>query len=445
MARMSETQNVSYEPAVHHDENDPVRSKQTQLWNNAAKDSSVPPLPNGGLPSLAVCQRLEEEYISSLSVRKRDKALLSQEMFDDIWDVLHDPRGSHLTSQFRYWVRKMFTLATIDDGDKADEDVKPVILHENRPVAVRTQIYDILCYCHQLCGHGGRDRTTATVRAHFSWIPKEVVARFVKACPTCTLKKAGCWGIIPKGKNEEAQSSELYNPELLTMDIPETLEWTVPQPLSGSKAGSKKRIAWNKQPPVNKDVPLSSIQTRFPQPLPTLPHLAHLGTSKPLQIQAGTSLSTVANHSHGYSSWLSDLVGLPNPASATHDRNYMRRTASSNDASFPRARGPGPSMPTLSKSYSEGSPANGRDAYTLRPIVQRPLPRSPSSVLSDGDSTDAGDYGELANAKAWPPIDPILLAEENNVRNANGGFGLRFVTSAIPANEQYTSHVRGDR
>ena len=67
------------------------------------------------LPTRSDYERIEYEYISSLAPKKQQKALISQEMFDDIWDVLHDPRDSSLsTSQFRFWVRKMFTLATLE-------------------------------------------------------------------------------------------------------------------------------------------------------------------------------------------------------------------------------------------------------------------------------------------------------------------------------------------
>ena len=144
-----------------------------------------------GLPSREMYTQLEDDYIKSLSVRKQEKALLTQQMFDHVWDVLHDPDACKVgTPQFRWWVRKMFVLAyTASNG--ADADLKPVVMHEDRPVVVKDQIYDVLSYCHLLANHGGRDRTTAVVREHYSWVPKELVARFVKVCPTCTFKRTG--------------------------------------------------------------------------------------------------------------------------------------------------------------------------------------------------------------------------------------------------------------
>ncbi|KAI0798176.1 hypothetical protein C8Q75DRAFT_688874, partial [Abortiporus biennis] len=148
-----------------------------------------------GLPSRQTYLEVEQSYMSSLHNKKKEKALLTQEMFDNIWDVLHEPTSvTILTPQFRYWVRKMFVLsdATPEDAHPQHDDAytdpkvsKPVVLHNGVPVAVKSQIYDILCFCHNVTNHGGRDRTTAEVHRHYSWIPKELIARFVKVCPTC--------------------------------------------------------------------------------------------------------------------------------------------------------------------------------------------------------------------------------------------------------------------
>ncbi|KZT65087.1 hypothetical protein DAEQUDRAFT_559670 [Daedalea quercina L-15889] len=162
----------------------------------------APPTTNLGMPSREQYKAIEEEYIQSLHPRKREKALLSQAMFDMIWDVLHDPLRSRVSSpQFRWWVRKMFVLSHVRSelspsgepvltGSAVDAST-PVVLHEDRPVALKEQIYEVLCYCHDLSNHGGRDKTTMVIREHYSWIPKELVAQFVKVCPTCVYKKTG--------------------------------------------------------------------------------------------------------------------------------------------------------------------------------------------------------------------------------------------------------------
>ncbi|KAL0952800.1 hypothetical protein HGRIS_007025 [Hohenbuehelia grisea] len=157
-----------------------------------------------GFPSLVQYKQIEAAYLDALSPRRRAKALISQDMFDRIWDVLHGD-GDDEKAQFRFWARNMFTLGrprrkanirrddesdSDDDGDSSSNG-EVVLLHDGVPVAVKEQMYELLCYCHANAGHGGRDRTCSVIRSHYSWIPKDLVARFVKKCPTCIMKKCG--------------------------------------------------------------------------------------------------------------------------------------------------------------------------------------------------------------------------------------------------------------
>ncbi|KAH7882714.1 hypothetical protein F5I97DRAFT_1777339, partial [Phlebopus sp. FC_14] len=150
-----------------------------------------------GFPTYGQYKRIEAAYLDSLSPRKRDKALITQAMFDKIWDVLHQPDACNIeTPQFRFWVRKMFTLSRPQGrqfGNPEDDssELPAVVLHENRPVAVMEQLYELFCYCHDQANHGGRDKTCAVIRQHYSWVPKELTAQFVKACPTCIVKRSG--------------------------------------------------------------------------------------------------------------------------------------------------------------------------------------------------------------------------------------------------------------
>ena len=186
-------------------------TKKTKSISPSSSEES-PPLPEtaetspdssdkvpSSFPTHAQYKRIEANYIASLSPRKRDKALITQAMFDNIWDVLHDPDTRVVeTPQFRFWVRKMFTLSdpqstqvfTASDSSTTISSV-PVVLHENRPVAIREQLYELFVYCHGRSNHGGRDKTCAVIRQHYSWVPKELTAQFVKICPTCTLKRSG--------------------------------------------------------------------------------------------------------------------------------------------------------------------------------------------------------------------------------------------------------------
>jgi Integrase zinc binding domain len=170
---------------------------------------TIPPLPHvlqdsnipinnelSGFPTYAQYKQVENAYIQSLTPRRQSKALISQSMFDRIWDVLQHPERPGETAQFRFWVRKMFTLSkthrnTLGAVVNDDEVPEEVLLHDNLLVAVQEQLYDLLCYCHGMTGHGGRDKTCSLIRKHYTWVPKDLVSNFVKACPTCIMKKSG--------------------------------------------------------------------------------------------------------------------------------------------------------------------------------------------------------------------------------------------------------------
>lgn len=94
-------------------------------------------------------------YLNNLSPKKRDKALVDKKRYQLIQQVLREPRNTGIsTAQFRFWVKKMFQLKP----GSAD-----LVCHDNKPVAMREQIYDILVKAHRDAHHGGRDKTAALV------------------------------------------------------------------------------------------------------------------------------------------------------------------------------------------------------------------------------------------------------------------------------------------
>lgn len=148
----------------------------------------IPPPPvftrdgRDGFPPEADFEIVMAEYVGGLNPRKRDKALMTQAMYDSILVILTNPHDTRCaTAQFRFWTKKMFRLVTTAHAQ--------IVTHENRPVAVKEQIYDVLVQCHSQCSHGGRDKTSNQVRRYYSWIPKELIARFVKSCPLCNARR----------------------------------------------------------------------------------------------------------------------------------------------------------------------------------------------------------------------------------------------------------------
>ncbi|ORY28628.1 hypothetical protein BCR39DRAFT_468091 [Naematelia encephala] len=137
----------------------------------------------GGIfPSALTFDTMVRDYLNNLSPKKREKALLSQYMYDNVMAVLHDPNCTSIgTAQFRFWAKKMFSLTSFGE--------ETVIVHDGKPVAVKEQIYEVLTHCHAQASHGGRDKTSAQVRRYYSWIPKEIIARYVRDCPFCQNRR----------------------------------------------------------------------------------------------------------------------------------------------------------------------------------------------------------------------------------------------------------------
>ncbi|BFZ60955.1 hypothetical protein YB2330_002012 [Saitoella coloradoensis] len=172
-----------------------------------------------GFPTPSAFDNLLNTYIASLSPKKREKSLITQRMYDVIIHVLENPTEKVIGSaQFRFWVRKMFELhhnsthpSNTPHAHAAHSQSQWTLCHDGKPVAVREGLYDILCEAHAVCRHGGRDKTCTQVKRWWSWVPKEVVARFVGICPTCrksqqkiqTLTQADGEGLMQSHTREQ--------------------------------------------------------------------------------------------------------------------------------------------------------------------------------------------------------------------------------------------------
>ncbi|OCF32901.1 hypothetical protein I316_05538 [Kwoniella heveanensis BCC8398] len=163
-------------------DNDELWADPDDLLAIPAYDASVESTSDPLFPSPHKFNLMVQDYLRNLSPKKREKALLTQKMYDAVLSVLQDPKDtSTKTAQFRFWAKKMFQLTSFG-GEK-------VVCHDHKPVAVKEQIYEVLCHCHGQAGHGGRDKTSAQVRRYYSWIPKEIIARFVRDCPFCQSRR----------------------------------------------------------------------------------------------------------------------------------------------------------------------------------------------------------------------------------------------------------------
>ncbi|CEJ62075.1 hypothetical protein PMG11_10587 [Penicillium brasilianum] len=164
-----------------------IESQESRNEGTMLSEPVVPAL--DGFPDVKEFDQLMQSYVDDLSVKKQDKALIHAKRARNIQTVLRDPKDTAVESaQFRFWVKKMFKLQTIGVGTT---DCDKMICHEGKPVAIREKLFKILTKAHQQCQHGGRDKTSAQVRRIYSWVPKELISRFVKICPTCQVRRGG--------------------------------------------------------------------------------------------------------------------------------------------------------------------------------------------------------------------------------------------------------------
>ncbi|KAF8333579.1 uncharacterized protein EI90DRAFT_2888311, partial [Cantharellus anzutake] len=132
-----------------------------------------------GFPSLQQYHDLCKSYLEGLSERKRDKALITRDTYLAVSAVLDSHESSsQYSASFRFWARKMFT----SDAER--------LMHDGKPVVTTDEIYLVLVDCHFYASHGGRDATVKLVHENYSWVPKELIARFVRECPTCGKKRS---------------------------------------------------------------------------------------------------------------------------------------------------------------------------------------------------------------------------------------------------------------
>ncbi|PGG96298.1 hypothetical protein AJ80_09846 [Polytolypa hystricis UAMH7299] len=138
-----------------------------------------------GFPNVEDFEKVVNSFLNALSIYKKDKALITSRRARDVKMVLLHPKDvSFQSANFRFWVRKMFTL----EPNKRPES-EWVICHKGKPVAIREKFFKILTRAHHQCDHGGRDKTSVCVRQVYSWFPKRLISGFVKICPTCQSRR----------------------------------------------------------------------------------------------------------------------------------------------------------------------------------------------------------------------------------------------------------------
>lgn len=252
-----------------------------------------------GFPTRGQFEDLLNEYILSLSPKKRDKALIPQKRYDNIAAVLKDPKCTTIESaQFRFWAKKMFRLST-EDGS--------IVCHEGKPVAVREQLYQVLTESHNRAQHGGRDKTSAEVRKHYSWVPKELIARFVRHCPSCTLRRSSPLDYPSLSSRSQDTYSKLdmspspqYSKNMDTMGAPSP-------PYSNASSPSSGMSPLHRHP--SNDSLGSPLHTGVPVTSQSMPQLQAMATGSVMMSTGNGSSDVAYQYVNGYSSGLGETTG----------------------------------------------------------------------------------------------------------------------------------------
>ena len=112
-------------------------------------------------------QQLLEQHISSLNKFKKDKYVITQDMYGKILTILQHPNGAKCEegSNFKFWCNKHFKVEEIGANQLL------FCKKTSCPVTTKEDMYTTILQCHQRVGHSRRDKTWDEVLASSSrWI-----------------------------------------------------------------------------------------------------------------------------------------------------------------------------------------------------------------------------------------------------------------------------------
>lgn len=361
-----------------------------------------------GMPSYDQWQAIVNRYLRNLHERKRDKALITRAMHEMIFDTLSYPESTRVgTPQFRFWARKMFQLVEIAGVS--------VITHVGRPVAVKEHMYEILCMCHAESDHAGRDKTCKVLRNYYTWIPKELVANFVKACPTCSKKRAFDTLVI-----DTCQIGQLIIPkrEAVCMATPSPLTESPVTGNSLSLTGPLSTCGPNDartfQAPYTIDGKIAyPVSGQYPAPRGIHTSLAQL----PRRVSYPFDFNALGLPSHGQGHSGAEILTLPPMNNSTVDiveaRNNNTVTGPMQSYCTPQVSGPAlpPLMNYLTKDGRMSQ--NGRMLLpSANPSTDMRCPPIDPSLLGDMQRSQLTPTSGMASISSGPsrsfPPTPLL-------------------------------------
>ncbi|KAF8591691.1 hypothetical protein K439DRAFT_1626681 [Ramaria rubella] len=146
-----------------------------------------------GMPTVDEYAAIQERFLSGLPADERSTVLIDSRIYVHVLDILTGRAVKDIRpAQFHSWALKTFQLQrctyTLNHPEVVHESWD--VFHEGKKIALVEELYTILCRAHCECGHGGAEETIDEVRREWRFVPKDLIARFVEACPTCMEKYA---------------------------------------------------------------------------------------------------------------------------------------------------------------------------------------------------------------------------------------------------------------
>ncbi|KAF0454398.1 retrotransposon nucleocapsid protein [Gigaspora margarita] len=123
-----------------------------------------------------------DEYLQSLSEKKRSKALITEDMANKYLQILKDPINSSIAnSNMWHQVKNNYSSQRIGGIE--------ILMCKGKPIALKEILYYIIAEEHLTVGHGGARNTYTEVSDKYHGVKRCLVDRFVKKCKTCKSQR----------------------------------------------------------------------------------------------------------------------------------------------------------------------------------------------------------------------------------------------------------------
>ena len=123
-----------------------------------------------------------DEYLQSLSEKKRPRALITEDIANEYLQILKDPKNtSNATTYIRHQVKNNYSSQRIGGIE--------TLMCNGKPMALKERLYYIIAEEHLAIGHGGTRNTYARISDKYHSVKRCLVDKFVEKCKTCKSQR----------------------------------------------------------------------------------------------------------------------------------------------------------------------------------------------------------------------------------------------------------------